>query len=262
MNQSRGALVFLGHSETPDHRQALPRGDGQVQAAGMVGSASEAVREMAGQHGSRRRCLIVPVQIVAHPSTLLARLGVFLAHAPQSVMRPSSMACVEGQDGANRSYRERLLAPWWIWLLAAIFTLSVAVAYDFALGFAAGALAACLVGGGATALLLVTSSTLSVDDCVVRVGRARLPVGFVGDVEVLDAQASALARTRDFNPSAHLVLRTWASSRSVCIGVTDNRDPHPYWLVSTRHPERFAAAIRTAAHSAVSSGQVLPEQAG
>ncbi len=172
------------------------------------------------------------------------------------------MACVEGQDGTHRSYHERLMAPWWIWLLAAVFTLSVAVAYDFALGLAAGALAATLVGGGLAALLLATSSTLSVDDCVVRVGRARLPLRFVGAVEPLDKDASARARTRDFNPSAHLVLRTWASSRSVRIDVSDPRDPHPYWLVSTRHPERFAAAIRSAAHTAIGSGQVLPEQAG
>lgn len=170
------------------------------------------------------------------------------------------MACAEGQDGTRRTYRERLMAPWWAWVLAAVFTLSVAVAYEFALGPVPAALAVVAVGGGAAWLLLATSTVLSVDECVVRVGRARLPLRFVGDVEVLDSEASARARTRDFNPAAHLVLRTWASGRSVRIGVTDPRDPHPYWLVSTRDPQGFAAAISDAAGSAL--GSESPEQAG
>lgn len=168
------------------------------------------------------------------------------------------MACVEGRDGVHPTYRERLMAPWWAWLLAAVFTLSVAVAYEFALGPGPAAVAVVLVGGGAAALLLTTSSVLSVDECVVRAGRARLPLRFVGDVEALDAEASARARTREFNPSAFLVLRTWASGKSVRIAVTDPHDPHPYWLISTRDPQRFAAAIRAAARSGIGSPERSP----
>lgn len=172
------------------------------------------------------------------------------------------MTWAEGEDGLNPTYRERLGPPWWLWALAALFAMTVAVAYGFALGTPAGLVAGILLAGGAAAALATSTSVLTVDECVVRAGRARLPLNAVGAVTPLDRSASALARTREFDPRAYSMLRTWAAGGSVRIDVEDPRDPHPYWLVSSRHPDSFAAAIRAARPPALGSEQGPPEQAG
>lgn len=163
------------------------------------------------------------------------------------------MACPEGHDGTTPTYRERLSAPWWLWLVAAVFVVSVAVAYGFALGTTAGVLAAVATGAVAAALLLSTTVTISVDECVLRAGRARLPLRFVGDIDVLDKHAAAHARTAGFDPAAFLLLRTWASNRAVRVVVTDPRDPHSVWLLSSKDPVALAAALGTAAATALAS---------
>ncbi len=167
---------------------------------------------------------------------------------------------VEGQDGSQVVYRERLLPPWWLWSAVAAFAAMVAVAYGYAWGVGAAIGSALVVGVGLGALLVATSSVVAVDDRVVRAGRARLPLRWVGRTQPLDLEASALARTRDFDPAAYTLLRTWASGRAVRIQVTDPDDPHPTWLISTRDPDALAAAIRR--QSAAFAGLPLPEQAG
>jgi hypothetical protein len=41
---------------------------------------------------------------------------------------------------------------------------------------------------------------------------------------------------------AYLLLRPYLK-RTVRVTVRDDRDPAPYWLVSSRHPEALAAAV-------------------
>ncbi len=152
----------------------------------------------------------------------------------------------EGQDGANATYRERLVPSWWAWLVMVAIVAMFAVAYGAAIDATVG----WVIGGGGTVLLgvamVVTAPIVGVDDHVVRAGRARLPLRFVGDVEALDATAAGRSRTTGADPRAYLVLRTWASPQAVRIAVTDPQDPHPSWLVTTRHPQHLAEAIRSA----------------
>jgi Kef-type K+ transport system membrane component KefB len=95
--------------------------------------------------------------------------------------------------------------------------------------------------------LAATSTRVRVDDCVLRAGRARLPLTAIGDAEPLDASAMRDAR-RHGDPRDYLVLRAWSSRRGVAVAVADPRDPHPRWLISSRHPEQLAQAIRAACH--------------
>jgi hypothetical protein len=50
---------------------------------------------------------------------------------------------------------------------------------------------------------------------------------------------------RDADARAYLLLRPYVR-RAVRIEITDPRDTTPYWLLSTRHPERLAAALSSA----------------
>ena len=58
----------------------------------------------------------------------------------------------------------------------------------------------------------------------------------------LDAAASHRVAGVDADARAYLLLRPYVK-RSVQVPVQDPADPAPYWLVSTRRPDRLAAAL-------------------
>lgn len=141
-------------------------------------------------------------------------------------------------------YRETLWPRFWVWLMPIGFAGSLGIAYGYAYGATAGwlvaALTVALLLGG---LLALGRTHIEVDTHAVRAGRARLPIEFVGEVRALDAEQTFRARTVAADPAAFLLLRQWASSRSVVLEVTDVEDPHPYWLLTTRHPAELAEAL-------------------
>lgn len=145
------------------------------------------------------------------------------------------------------AYRERLWPAPWVWLFTVGFAASVGTAY----GYAYTPLAGWLVAAITQVLLLVGVVALGWTpievwpDRIVA-GRAHLPIEFVGDVRALDADQTFAARTRNADGRAFLLLRTWTAPTSVALSVTDPDDPHPYWLLTTRHPDRLAAAVRAA----------------
>lgn len=161
-------------------------------------------------------------------------------------MRPSGVQWREGTDGGAPVYTERLLPAWWVWLTAAGFVAMVAIAYGYAFSDAAGWLVAASGGALAVWWLLGTTAVVRIDDRVLRVGRARLPLVHVGRVVPLDGELSAQARSTRLDPRAHLLLRTTTCSTCVMVEVDDPDDPHPYWLFSTKHPEEVASALQRA----------------
>ena len=73
-------------------------------------------------------------------------------------------------------------------------------------------------------------------------GRARLPLSSIGRVTALDAAEARTLRGVGADPRAFLVLRGWVST-AVRVDLDDPADPTPYWYVSTRRPDRLAAAL-------------------
>ena len=160
------------------------------------------------------------------------------------------VAPVEGVDGTSVAYRERLHAPWPVWVLTIGLSGALGVAYGYPLGVTAGVLTFVLTQGLASWLLLATAPVLVVDDLVLRAGRARLPLRHVGRIAPLDPDQSREVRGPRADTAAFLCTRGWIS-RTVLVEVEDTDDPHPYWLLSTRHGDRLApilAAARDAAH--------------
>ena len=140
-------------------------------------------------------------------------------------------------------YLERV-AMSWRWLLAPAFGVaSLAVAYGaflgtgVALGVAGGGVS--LLAGLAWRLRLVTT----VNNDGLTIGRATLPARHVGDVVVMDAEGLAEMRGVHADAKAFLVSRPWVKG-GVLVELDDPRDPVPYWLVPSRHPDRLAAALR------------------
>jgi len=155
----------------------------------------------------------------------------------------------EGVDGTRAVYRERVHAPWWMWVVTVLLTGSLGVAYGYPLGRPAGVLSFVVAQGLVTWWLVGTAPVVVVDDLVFRAGRARLPLRHVGRIAPLDAAQTREARGRLADPQAYLCLRGWVS-RSVLVEVDDPDDPHPYWLVSTRHGHDLAAALAPARDAA------------
>ncbi len=143
---------------------------------------------------------------------------------------------------AVSTYRERLWAPWWLWLVAAAFAATFGIAFAVPLGTAGGGGALLVAEGIVAAALGGMSVLVEVRDDQLVAGRARLPLTSMGRVTPLDAEAARTLRGVGADPRAYLVLRGWVPT-AVRIDLDDPADPTPYWYVSTRHPDRLAAAL-------------------
>ena len=141
-------------------------------------------------------------------------------------------------------YDERLGVPLRWWALATMFLASMLLAF-----LVATPLWIALTGTAVLVVLVLTlflgygAARISVHDGVLTAGRARIPLAHVGDVVPLDADDTRRLAGREADARAYLLLRPYLR-RAVRIGIDDPADPTPYWLVSTRRPERLAAALR------------------
>lgn len=137
---------------------------------------------------------------------------------------------------------ERLTVPWWGWLL----TLAVVAAFivPFGLGapdplrwaaFAVPPAAAVALWWLGRIRVAVSGEELQVDD-------ARLPLRFVAKAVPLDAAGRSALLGPGADPLAFVVQRPWIPG-AVQVMLDDPADPTPYWLVSTRHPERLARLL-------------------
>ena len=141
------------------------------------------------------------------------------------------------------AYDERLTVPlrWWVQgsMLVASLWLALIVAVPGVLAWGVTSLALLLL-----ALLLrgYGAVRIVVADGVLQVGRARIEARHLGGAEALDAEQARRAAGVEADARAFLVLRPYLD-RAVRVEIADPADPAPYWLVSTRHPDRLAVAV-------------------
>jgi hypothetical protein len=83
------------------------------------------------------------------------------------------------------------------------------------------------------------------DDGVVQLwaGEAHLPITVIARSAQIPRSAKSAALGRQFDPAAYVLHRGWVGPM-VLVVLDDEDDPTPYWLVSTRHPERVLSALR------------------
>jgi DUF3093 family protein len=83
------------------------------------------------------------------------------------------------------------------------------------------------------------------DDGVVELwaGEAHLPITVIDRSAQIPRSAKSAALGRQFDPAAYVLHRGWVGPM-VLVVLDDEDDPTPYWLVSTRHPERVLSALR------------------
>lgn len=141
-------------------------------------------------------------------------------------------------------YDERLRVPLWWWAIgagiAAILAVEIHLA-DRGLPVWVGALpAAAVVAAGLFSLGRVR---ITVRDGLLLAAGARLPLRYVSEVAPLDAAGKRALLGPRADPAAFVVQRAWAPG-AVYLRLDDPADRTPYWLVSTRHPDRLASALR------------------
>lgn len=141
---------------------------------------------------------------------------------------------------------ERLRVPLWWWPV----------------GLGLGGLAAAEIGLGAPGLRswlpYAVSSPLviallwwvgrlrvRVDATDLHVDDAHLPLLHVRAAEALHGAAKRAALGPGLAPLAFVVVRPWVAA-AVKVTLEDPADPTPYWVISSRRPERLVAAIATA----------------
>lgn len=141
-------------------------------------------------------------------------------------------------------YRESLRTPWWWYLVA----LGVAVLFAAEFHVAGLRLTVWIPFG----ILLPLSvfivwwlghSRLEIRDGELHVRGAHLPLRYVSGAIALDAQTLRRVVGREGDPAAYVSIRPWMGP-GVQLWLDDPEDPAPYWIVSSRHPQRVVAAIR------------------
>jgi hypothetical protein len=144
------------------------------------------------------------------------------------------------------AFRERLYLPWYHWLLpllaAGLLAAEVNMGYP-----GVRAWRPYLVTIPLTLLLLwrFSAAKVEVHDGELWVGEAHLPLEFAGETQIIPANLKRKVLGPAFDPAAFALHRSWVGPM-VWIHVTDEQDPTPYWLISTRHPEQLVAALDAA----------------
>lgn len=153
-------------------------------------------------------------------------------------------------DDDRPLFAERLWPSPGIWVVTTGFGAALGLIPAAVSGTAAVVVAA--VGVVAVAVLMVAGTpTVTLTRARLSAGRASIPVELVSGVQTLDAAAMRQARGVRLDARAYLCLRGWLP-QGVKVVLDDPEDPTPYWLISSRRPEAFAAAFTTA------SGRLRP----
>jgi hypothetical protein len=151
---------------------------------------------------------------------------------------------VRGATKSSLIFHERLYVPWWWYPAGAV--IGAILAAQFRLAFHSLIQWIPFAVVIPLALLLTWRAgrgAVQIDDSELRVRGAHLPRDVIGAVIELDSRTVRLLAGRHGDPAAYVVLQAWIGP-GVQVMVEDPDDPTPYWLFSTRHPERISQILR------------------
>ena len=138
-------------------------------------------------------------------------------------------------------YRERLWPSAWLFISTAL-VIPASLLVFLPINLTAGVIVAIVLYGGCVGALIASSPVLEISSDELRAGRARLPLDFIGELTAHSGADATMQRGQQLDARAWLLIRGWISPVAR-VEVTDPDDPTPYWLISTRHPDAFIAAI-------------------
>jgi hypothetical protein len=158
----------------------------------------------------------------------------------------SSEQALNASPLSAASYTEKLWPNIWAWVI--VVGLSAAGILIFIpISELAGIIAFVGLLVLQTALLILSTPKIEVTATTLQVGRAVIEREFIGAVSVYQGDDATEQRGTRLNGLAYLCIRGWIQP-VVKVEITDPNDKTPYWLASSRNPERLAAALGTRAH--------------
>jgi hypothetical protein len=93
-----------------------------------------------------------------------------------------------------------------------------------------------------TSLMLANSPRIVVSASRLQVGKASIEVGFISEAVEIAYAPRFGQRIPNLDAKAYLVLQNSVRGL-VKIGISDSKDPTPYWVVSTRNPQLLIEVI-------------------
>ena len=140
-------------------------------------------------------------------------------------------------------YNEKLWPNFWIWLVSAGFSgagILVFAPISMEAAFTAAAVLFVIIA----VLLILSTPAITVTASTLRVGRATIERRFVGTADAFRGKEATAERGTRLNGLAFMCIRGWIDP-VVRIEITDPSDRTPYWLTSSRHPDRLVAALQS-----------------
>jgi Protein of unknown function (DUF3093) len=140
-------------------------------------------------------------------------------------------------------YREVIRAPLWLLAIVYFFMLTLVISLWAALGNGAALISLAVVTAALVWIYSASALIIEVDELELKVGKAHIALGFIGNSVNLDNEAIKRVRTRDADPRAFLAIRFWAPE-GVQILINDINDSTPYWLISSDRGAELIKALK------------------
>ncbi|WP_313814222.1 DUF3093 domain-containing protein [Glutamicibacter sp.] len=144
-------------------------------------------------------------------------------------------------EASNVLFHEKIWPSFGSWMWPVLISATGGVAFapvNVALGWTVGFV---LMIALATIMILRVPS-IEVTNDMVTVGRASIERKYIGQVIGYRGDEAFKQRGQKLHGLAYMLLRGYLDA-VVRLEVIDERDSTPYWLVSTRRPEEFTAAL-------------------
>lgn len=139
------------------------------------------------------------------------------------------------------NYKEVLRPSIWTYV-AALFILPMVVLvcapFDLMIGIVLAIVLYAIVIG----IIVFTAPTIELTETELRVGRAHIGREYVGQATGYAGSHAVAERGVNLNANAYVMFRGMINP-VVKVDINDPEDPTPYWLFSTRHPEKLVSAL-------------------
>jgi hypothetical protein len=141
-------------------------------------------------------------------------------------------------------YRERLSTPLWWYPVALAVSIILAAEFHVA-GYGLTDSIPFLTLPPLAVIVVWTlgRSRLTITPAELSIRGAHVPLHFVSGVVALDPKTLRRLIGREGDPQAFVSIRPWIGP-GVQLQLDDPDDPTPYWVISTRRPDRVVALLR------------------
>lgn len=139
-------------------------------------------------------------------------------------------------------FREVIRPPLWLVAFIAMLLASLVIAVWAAFTNTAASYTAIASIFLLAAFYRANIHKIEVEGQELRIDRAHVELKYLGRVTLLPQDEFLIERTRNFNPAAYPAIIYWVS-RGIKVEINDQRDPTPYWLISTKRGEELSALL-------------------